>query len=92
MSNTLQVSEIEAYALRAIGRAKQQEEPREKERRLHLVEGMAQMLECLNQDEAAKRVYGAIDAARMEVPHGPEHEQQPGAAELDHAKPALPLQ
>lgn len=70
MSNTLQVSEIEAYALRAIGRAKQQEEPREKERRLHLVEGMAQMLECLNQDEAAKRVYGAIDAARMEVSYG----------------------
>ena len=70
MTAILQVSEIEAYALRAIGRAKQQEEPNEKERRLHLAEGVAQMLECLNQEEAAKRVYGAIDAARMEVPHG----------------------
>ncbi len=67
MSNTLQVSEIEAYALRAIGRAKQQEDAQEKKRRLHLVEGMAQMLECLNQEEAARRVYSAIDAARMEV-------------------------
>lgn len=70
MTNTLRVSEIEAYALRAIGRAKQQEDAQEKTRRLHLVEGMAQMLECLNQDEAAKRVYGAIDAARMEVSYG----------------------
>lgn len=92
MSNTLQVAEVVGYALRAIGRAKQQEDAQEKKRRLHLVEGMAQMLECLGQKEAAKRVYGAIDAARMEVPHGPEHEQQPGATELGHAKPALPLQ
>ena len=67
MTNTLRVPEIEAYALRAIGRAKQQEEPREKERRLHLMEGVGQMLECLSQGAAAKRVYGAIDAARMEV-------------------------
>lgn len=67
MSNTLQVAEIEAYALRAIGRAQQQEDAQEKKRRLHLVEGMAQMLECLNQEEAARRVYSAIDAARMEV-------------------------
>lgn len=65
MSNTLQVSEIEAYALRAIARAKQQEDAKEKVRSLHLVEGMAQMLECLNQEEAAKRVYSAIDAAYM---------------------------
>lgn len=70
MTNTLRVDAIEAYAMRAIGRAKQQQDAQEKTRRLYLVEGMAQMLECLNQDEAAKRVYGAIDAARMEVPHG----------------------
>ena len=65
MTNTLRVPEIEAYAMRAIGRAKQQEDAKEKVRSLHLVEGMAQMLECLNQEEAAKRVYSAIDAAYM---------------------------
>lgn len=67
MTNTLQVAEIVAYAMRAIGRAKQQEDAQEKKRRLHLMEGVGQMLECLNQEEAAKRVYSAIDAARMEV-------------------------
>lgn len=70
MTNTLRVDAIEAYAMRAIGRAKQQQDAQEKTRRLYLVEGMAQMLECLNQEEAAKRVYCAIDVARMEVPYG----------------------
>lgn len=69
MNSSLQVSEIEAYALRAIGRAKQQDDPREKELRQHLVEGPAQMLEGLYQEEAAKRIYIAIDAVRTEVLH-----------------------
>lgn len=60
----LQLSEVEAYVLRAVARA-MQEGAEYSHQTLMKAEGVAQMLEALGFEEAAAKSYCAIDAAEV---------------------------